>query len=668
VIQPGTYQLTDTLYVKGPLSNVSIRGASNNRDDVVLVGKGMHNGWGADVPFGIWTGFDVDRVTIANLTIRDFWEHGIILNPNTQRPHIYNVRLLDIGSQFIKGNPDPSRNGVSDGRLEYSLIEYSTTSRDHYTNGIDIHAGWNWVIRRNVFRNITAPAGQLAGPAVLMWNRAGNTLTEGNLFINCARGIAYGLYAWGGFRDHTGGIIRNNMIFRAASQAGDVGIHVADSSATQILNNTVFLSGTYATPIEYRYPNSAGMLIINNLLDGTIWARDGASASLSNNITRANASLFVNAGEGDLHLVSSARSAIDAGLPFLDVPDDFDGTPRPVGSAPDIGADEFGGASTPPPPPVIPPVPPAGNPVPGGLYELVAGHSGQCLSVYPDFSNGATAVQWTCLGYQNQRWTLEPASGGGYQLVSRHSGLCLSADASGRVGTMVVQSTCLGLENQRWTLEPADDGNYSLRARHSGNALEVSNGSSRDGASLVQNLLTGAASQQWFLRPADQPASPPAPPVTPPAGSIIPGGLYELAVGHSGQCLSVYPHYTNGTLAVLWTCLGAQNQQWTLHPAGDSDYQLVARYSGNCLSADPSSNPGTTVVEWTCLGFDNQRWTIEPLGDGYYSLRPRQSSTVLDVSNGSSRNGAQILQNTVTGAASQQWFLRLVAAPSTSGQ
>src|SRR5687768_13331615 len=38
VLQPGTYLLTAPLYVKGPLTNVSIRGASSNRNDVVIAG------------------------------------------------------------------------------------------------------------------------------------------------------------------------------------------------------------------------------------------------------------------------------------------------------------------------------------------------------------------------------------------------------------------------------------------------------------------------------------------------------------------------------------------------------------------------------------------------------------------------------------------------------
>jgi hypothetical protein len=348
VLQPGTYLLTAPLYVKGPLTNVSIRGASSNRNDAVIAGRGMRPAGSSAVPYGIWTGQGVDGITIANLTIRDIYYHSIILNPLTAKPVIYNVRLLNAGSQFIKGNPDTSGNGVNDGRLEYSLIEYTSTSPDYYTQGIDIHGGWNWRIRYNVFRNIVAPAGQLAGPAVLMWNGSGNTVTEGNWFFNCARGISYGLRDRASSYDHAGGIIRNNVLHRTWQQPGDVAIHVADSPDTQILNNTVFLGGTYATPIEYRYPSSARITIVNNVLDGQIRARDGGTASLNSNIMFAPSTLFVDALGGDLHLRSTATAAIDKGVSVGGVVTDVDGQNRPSGPAYDIGADEVA-SSTPDP-------------------------------------------------------------------------------------------------------------------------------------------------------------------------------------------------------------------------------------------------------------------------------------------------------------------------------
>jgi hypothetical protein len=83
LIAPGTYRLTSTLYVNGTFASVALRGSSGNADDVVLVGPGMTNASFGSVPHGIWSGGNVQGITIANLTIRDLYYHPIIFNGGT---------------------------------------------------------------------------------------------------------------------------------------------------------------------------------------------------------------------------------------------------------------------------------------------------------------------------------------------------------------------------------------------------------------------------------------------------------------------------------------------------------------------------------------------------------------------------------------------------------
>jgi regulation of enolase protein 1 (concanavalin A-like superfamily) len=343
VIAPGTYVLSSTLYLDA--NDLTLRGATNNRNDVVLVGRGMTNGNYGPVRFGIWT--NQARITIANLTIRDVYEHHIIMNVGTEAPRIYNVRLVDAGSQFIKANPDNAGGGVDNGRLEHSVLEYTTTAPDYYTNGLDVHSGGGWLVRNNLFRNFRAPQGQLAGPAVLFWRGSRDPLVEGNTFINNQRDIVLGLEQ-ATPNDNTGGIVRNNFIYRG-SMAADSAIYIGDSPNTQVLHNTILVSGTYPQPIEYRFPNTTGVVIRNNLLDGSISARDGATGSVSHNYTAATASMFVNPAAGDLHLRSTATVVLDKVSALANALTDWDGQPRPQGAAADYGADERLIATTPPP-------------------------------------------------------------------------------------------------------------------------------------------------------------------------------------------------------------------------------------------------------------------------------------------------------------------------------
>jgi hypothetical protein len=344
VINPGTYNLTGTLYVNGR-ANVTVRGATNNRNDVVLVGQGMGVPSGA-VPFGIWTGQGATNVTIANLTIRDIYQHPIVINPGTTNPRIYNVRLVNAGQQFIKANPDGNGVGTANGIVEYSVMEYDTTAVDDYTNGVDVHGGANWIIRHNLFRRIKAPSGQLAGPAILMWRGSSGTIVEGNTFIDCHRDIALG------FEDgtsHTGGIIRNNFIYRSGNGGGDVAIGVFGSANTKIVHNTIMMNNEYPSSIETRWNTATGIAIVNNLSDKGPSARDGSQFSQQGNVWTATAGLFVNSVPGDLHLLATAGAAIDRAVMTNDAPLDWDGQAR-AGTW-DVGADEYFAAGAPPPPP-----------------------------------------------------------------------------------------------------------------------------------------------------------------------------------------------------------------------------------------------------------------------------------------------------------------------------
>lgn len=349
VIAAGTYNLSAPLFINGTFTNVGIRGATGNRDDVVLVGKGMSGANDGGVPFGVWVGGDVRGVTIADLTIRDVYNHPIILNAGVHAPAIRNVRLVNAGQQFIKSNPNGAGGGVDNGIVEDSVIEYTTTSRDYYTNGVDVHTGSDWIVRRNIFRNIRAPQGQLAGPAILMWNGTTNSIVDGNTFIDCQREISLGLIERTP-NDHTGGIVRNNFIYRRPGLSADVAILVADSPATQVLHNSILISGTYSNAIEYRFPNTLAVVVANNVTDASIVARDGASGNVSGNYTTATEALFVDPAAGDLHQRATSTALRDRIVtPIPAAGPDWDGQARPAGAT-DIGADEYvpGGALQPP--------------------------------------------------------------------------------------------------------------------------------------------------------------------------------------------------------------------------------------------------------------------------------------------------------------------------------
>ena len=206
---------------------------------------------------------------------------------------------------------------------------------------MDAHNAKNWKIRNNTFKNIKSPQEDLAEHAIHFWSDSEDTLVEGNTIINCDRGIGFGL----GSRGHIGGIIRNNMIYHDGDNGtyntADVGIGLESVQGAEVYNNTIFHEHDYSNAIEYRFSATTNVLIANNLTNKAVTRRDGASATVEDNVTSARRSWFVDPEAGDLHLSYPVPEVADQGRAVAGLTDDFDGEVRPQDNGYDIGADEY---------------------------------------------------------------------------------------------------------------------------------------------------------------------------------------------------------------------------------------------------------------------------------------------------------------------------------------
>jgi hypothetical protein len=335
LIEPGTYRLTATLHIRGGVKNVAIRGASGERNRVILKGPGMRRKDVSKVPHGIMVS-DATDVLIANLSVGDVWFHPITLQgkDGCKRVRVYNVRLFDAGEQFIKANPDGAGGGADDCTVEYCVFEYTDTARHWYTQGMSVHTAKGWVVRNNLFRNIRGPAGDAkVGGCIDFWHGSKNTTVEGNVIVNCRIGIRFGLEhrkRTNGIHDHEGGIIRNNVFWRekGAVLAPDAAIMVWDSPGTKVLQNTVILNGTYLDggAIEYRW--SKRVILANNLTDARNWKREEADGRETNNRLVKDLNGFRKASVADLRLTPAARTVLSPVPALADCPLTIDGHNR----------------------------------------------------------------------------------------------------------------------------------------------------------------------------------------------------------------------------------------------------------------------------------------------------------------------------------------------------
>jgi len=100
-------------------------------------------------------------------------------------------------------------------------------------------------------------------------------------------------------------------------------------------------------------------------------------------------------------------------------------------------------------------------------------------------SDGAEIVQWVCNGGENQRWQLR-AHGGSYEIVAKHSGKCLTVlNASTADGALMIQWGCNQATHQLFGVESVGAG-LKLTAVHSGKVVDVAGKSHFDGAGVLQ--------------------------------------------------------------------------------------------------------------------------------------------------------------------------------------
>lgn len=367
LLEDGTYHLAwSSLWIGR--DGVTIAGKSGRREAVVLRGQRGMRGGQIEFIFQV----SADDVTLRDLTMEDVGSHAVLIHGepphDADRTTLRNLVIRDTFEQMVKvtpANSDPQKFFSEGGVLEDSLLEYSAgIGPQFYIGGIDAHGAKDWIVRRNVFRHIISPARAAAEHAVHFWSWSAGTLVENNLIIECDRGIGLGLSNSG----HSGGIVRNNLIFHSAENRGgfaDVAIEFFHGAGAQIYNNTIWQAhDNYFAAIKNwhgRDVTIANNLVLMNAgtphgLADAIWVVEGTGRVLSNVVTVPKAEWFssvtppavqrVSDVGGFLHLRdASVTAAIDQGTseianlpePFVD----FDGQRRPRGRAIDVGADEF---------------------------------------------------------------------------------------------------------------------------------------------------------------------------------------------------------------------------------------------------------------------------------------------------------------------------------------
>ena len=300
LIEPGRYAIEKTLTITAP--NIRLASAADDPGAVVIEGDAMR----ADARIGNLIRVSASDFQLSGITLQRCGNHLLQIagESGAHRPRISRCVFRDSFEQMLKVSYDAAQpeTGSEGGIVKDCLFEYTAgIGPQWYVGGVDAHRAKQWVVRRNRFRHIASPSKHVAEHAIHFWSGSQDILVEGNVIIDCDRGVGFGMPG----RPVSGGAIRNNMIHhrRNGDPYADVGIILEDTSGVVVSNNTILLEHDYPSSIEYRFEATRDNLIANNLCNRAIRSRDGGKALVRDNRTDATRDLFVLSDAGDLRLV-----------------------------------------------------------------------------------------------------------------------------------------------------------------------------------------------------------------------------------------------------------------------------------------------------------------------------------------------------------------------------
>jgi hypothetical protein len=176
-----------------------------------------------------------------------------------------------------------------------------------------------------------------------------DTLVRNNLlYNNHASGIS--LYQIDGGSGSMNNRVLNNTILMPSDGRWAINIPEGNDTNNKLFNNILYSYHSWRGSISIASPTLAGFESDYNVITDRMSTDSGDSITtltdwqaLGFDIHSMNASpgqLFLNPAGNNYHLKPDSP-AVDSGASLVDVPDDLEGNPRPLGGGFDIGAYEY---------------------------------------------------------------------------------------------------------------------------------------------------------------------------------------------------------------------------------------------------------------------------------------------------------------------------------------
>lgn len=146
-----------------------------------------------------------------------------------------------------------------------------------------------------------------------------------------------------------------------------------------------------------------------------------------------------------------------------------------------------------------------------------------------------------------------------------------------------------------------------------------------------------------------------------------PKKCYRVINKKSGKAVDVYGGgTTNNCNIIQWGYHGKANQQWRFTSVGSGYVKVMSRNSGKYLACHTTSN-NSNVYQYDYYSGGYKDWKVECVGNtGYYRFVHRASGKVLDITGGSTSDGANCIVYSWHGGDNQLFSIEEVTSASVS--
>lgn len=328
-----------------------------------------------------------------------------------------------------------------------------------------------------------------------------------------------------------------------------------------------------------------------------------------------------------------------------------------------------------------------------GYYVLRNAGSGKVLDVAAgDVVPGTNVQQWDESPNDNQLFSVVVNEDGSYSFINKATGLMLAVSGSNLVAAIVgdsVQTSFVFAEQE----DLLSEGLYEIYpSANSSYVLDVASASADSGANVQLYSNNGSFAQKWLLKKVDgakntytfesvcstnrlavsgtnvctmAPADVKAQQWV---ARIDSNGIEFVSADDQDLSLDVKGgNFASSSNVQVYTSNDSAAQRFRLRStsadvaSGTYFIRMASRANSVLDVSGGSSADGANVQIWQNNDTGAQKWNFSRNGDGSYTIVNAASGKALDVKNAAASSGVNIQQWSRNGSAAQRWYIEYVS-------